>query len=123
MPDIPSHPILADFATVPPVACPCGAAQRALMVEGNGLCSLHRVTISENARTHYHREHTEVYYLLEGEGHIELDGELHAVRPGMSVLIPPGVRHRAVVESGRAMVILNLVMPPFDPEDEWFDTE
>jgi hypothetical protein len=33
------------------------------------------------------------------------------------VLIPPGVRHRAV---GR-MTILNMVVPPFDPADEWFD--
>jgi hypothetical protein len=33
------------------------------------------------------------------------------------VLIPPGVRHRAV---GR-MTILNVVVPPFDPGDEWFD--
>ena len=36
--------------------------------------------------------------------------------PG-EVLIPPGVRHRAV---GR-MTILNVVVPPFDPADEWFD--
>ena len=40
-----------------------------------------------------------------------------AVGPGTVVLIPPGVRHRAV---GR-MTLLNVVMPPFDPADEWFD--
>ena len=91
------------------------------MVPGNDTCSLHRVTISSNARTHFHRDHTEVYYFLEGEGHIELDGKLHAARPGMSVLIPPGVRHRAVVAAGERMVILNYVTPPFDPADEWFD--
>ena len=48
---------------------------------------------------------------------MELDGESVAVRPGVAVLIPPGVRHRAV---GR-MTILNVVAPPFDPDDEWFD--
>ena len=48
---------------------------------------------------------------------VELDGERVAVGPGGAVLIPPGVRHRAV---GR-MTILNVVVPPFDPADEWFD--
>jgi hypothetical protein len=40
-----------------------------------------------------------------------------AVGPDGAVLIPPEVRHRAV---GR-MTILNVVVPPFDPADEWFD--
>ena len=40
-----------------------------------------------------------------------------AVGPGSAVLIPPGVRHRAVGK----MRILNVVVPPFDPADEWFD--
>jgi hypothetical protein len=33
------------------------------------------------------------------------------------MLIAPGVRHRA---AGR-MTILNVVVPPFDSADEWFD--
>ena len=70
-------------------------------------------------RTHYHREHTEIYYILEcaAGAAIELDGERVAVSTGHAVMIPPGVRHRAV---GR-MTILNVVVPPFDPADEWFD--
>jgi len=36
----------------------------------------------------------------------------------MAVLIRPGTRHRAV---GR-MKILNVVIPPFDKADEWFDS-
>ena len=81
--------------------------------------SVHRVTIEADAQTHYHRVQTEIYYVLECEegAVVELDGERVAVRPGTSILIPPGVRHRAV---GR-MTILNVVVPPFNPEDEWFD--
>jgi hypothetical protein len=33
------------------------------------------------------------------------------------VLISPEVRHRAV----RRMTIRNVVVPPFDPADEWLD--
>ena len=47
----------------------------------------------------------------------ELDGDLIPVHPGMSVLIRPGCRHRAV---GR-MTVLVISMPKFDPADEWFD--
>ena len=115
------HPFLiADFDEIDGVACPCGTARRALADAGNRTCTLHRVTISQDARTHYHRRLTEVYYVLEGEGQMELDGERYPVRAGMAVYIPPGTRHRAVVGE-RPMVILNYVTPPFDAGDEWFD--
>jgi mannose-6-phosphate isomerase-like protein (cupin superfamily) len=45
---------------------------------------------------------------------LELDGRLVPVRPGLCIVIPPGVVHRAV---GR-MTILNIVFPKFDPSDE-----
>jgi hypothetical protein len=48
---------------------------------------------------------------------VKSGGERMAVEPGGAVLIPPEVRHRAM---GR-MAILNIVVPPFDPADEWFD--
>jgi mannose-6-phosphate isomerase-like protein (cupin superfamily) len=60
---------------------------------------------------------TEIYYILEGEGQIDLDGERHSVRPGDAILIKPLCRHRAI---GRLRV-LNLPVPAFDPDDEWFD--
>ena len=119
----PTRPVLADLPAVAPVPCPCGTARRGLVGEGgdNELCSLHMVEISENARVHYHREHAETYYVLSGTGEIELDGERRPLRPGVAVLIPPGVRHRAVVKPGSEMTILNYVVPPFDPADEHFD--
>ena len=114
-----AHPAVADLAAIEPVRCPCGWARRAFGDLPDAPASLHRVEIEADASTHYHRGHTEIYYVLECEAGaaVELDGESVAVRPGVAVLIPPGVRHRAV---GR-MTILNVVTPPFDPGDEWFD--
>ncbi|QDV37752.1 cupin domain-containing protein [Tautonia plasticadhaerens] len=113
------RPHVAEFAAIPAVRCPCGWARRAFGDVPGAPASLHRVEIEDDARAHYHRDHTEIYYVLEcGPGAaVELDGESVAVHPGVSVLIPPGVRHRAV---GR-MTILNVVVPPFDPGDEWSD--
>jgi mannose-6-phosphate isomerase-like protein (cupin superfamily) len=75
------------------------------------------VEISQDSRTHYHKRLTEIYYVLEGEGVMELDGELHSVRPGDAVLIKPGCRHRAIGK----LRVLNVPIPAFDPADEWFD--
>ena len=110
---------VADLAAVEPVRCPCGWARRAFADVPGAPASVHRVEILDDARTHYHKAQTETYYILECEpgAAVELDGERVTVKPGVAVMIPPGVRHRAV---GR-MTILNVVVPPFDPADEWFD--
>jgi mannose-6-phosphate isomerase-like protein (cupin superfamily) len=102
---------------LPAVPCPCGQSRRAFLDEADGVASLHVVDISTDARAHYHKRLTEIYYILEGEGEMELDGERHPVRPGDAILIKPGCRHRAI---GRLRV-LNVPVPAFDPEDEWFD--
>jgi mannose-6-phosphate isomerase-like protein (cupin superfamily) len=90
------------------------------MRKGNRLLSLHTVDIRKDSRTHYHKKMTETYYFLEGEGQMELNGELFPVRPGMAVLIRPGTRHRAI-PGPSPMRILNIAVPPFDERDEWFD--
>jgi mannose-6-phosphate isomerase-like protein (cupin superfamily) len=109
--------MMADFNEVDVVDCPCGYAQRAFINPENEAASLHIVEITEDAQVHYHKEHTEIYLVLDGEGFVELDGELEPVKPLTAVLIKPGCRHRA---SGR-MRIVNVCIPPFDTEDEWFD--
>ncbi len=110
---------IADLSLIDAVRCPCGWARRAFADVPGAAASVHQVDIEDDARTHYHRTHTEVYYILScGEdAALELDGVRHPVRVGQAVLIPPGVRHRAAAP----MRILNIVVPPFDPADEWFD--
>jgi mannose-6-phosphate isomerase-like protein (cupin superfamily) len=110
---------IVELAELAPVACPCGQARRAFKDIPDGPLSLHLVEISIDAKTHYHKKQTEVYYILEcgPEAAIELDGTRYPVKPGVSIFIPPFTRHRAVGQ----MKILNIVTPPFDPADEWFD--
>ena len=104
-------------ADLPALACPCGQTRRAFVDEAEKVASLHVVEISADARTHYHKRQTEIYYILEGEGEMELDGVRHPVRPGDAILIKPLCRHRAI---GRLRV-LNVPIPAFDPADEWID--
>jgi mannose-6-phosphate isomerase-like protein (cupin superfamily) len=108
---------IVDVNTVSPVDCPCGSARRAFTEDPAQTGSLHVVEIRQHARTHYHKKMTEIYYVLQGTGKMELDGDLHDIGPGSSVMIKPGCRHRAIGE----MKIINVAIPAFDPEDEWFD--
>ena len=112
-----SNYLIEQLDRVPPVACPCGQSRRAFAIPENTTATLHLVEISIDARTHYHKKLTEIYLILEGEGFMELDGERVAVKPMSAILIKPGCRHRAVGQ----MKIVNIPVPAFDPEDEWFD--
>jgi mannose-6-phosphate isomerase-like protein (cupin superfamily) len=104
-------------AELPAIECPCGETRRAFVDDPDKIASLHIIEISQDSRTHYHKRLTEIYYILEGEGQMELDGELHTIRPGDAILIKPGCRHRAIGK----LRVLNVPIPAFDPEDEWFD--
>ena len=109
--------VVTDLAKIKGVDCPCGSSRRAFTEEPERVASLHRVEIKTDSQPHYHKRLTEIYYILKGRGHMELDGEQIPVRPGMAILIKPRCRHRAV---GR-LTVLNLPVPAFDPADEWFD--
>ncbi len=106
---------VVDLNGVEPVECPCGLTRRAFLDDVDGTASMHLVEIKKDAATHFHKRLTEIYYILEGTGVLELDGERLPVRPGMAILIKPGCRHRAIGE----LKILNVPVPAFDPDDEW----
>ena len=78
---------------------------------------MHIVDIQQDSRTHYHKKTTEIYVVLEGNGHIELDGKVFPVKPMTAIYIKPGCRHRAIGK----LRILNVPVPAFDEADEWFD--
>ena len=95
--------------------CPCGEAFRIVGAQDDTPVSFHVVKIKKDSERHYHRKMTEVYFCLEGEGQIELDRETLPLRPGIVVVIRPGTVHRAVGD----LKIVNVVIPPFDPADEF----
>ena len=113
----PARYVIAQLDELPEQPCPCGVTRRAFTDDPAQIASAHLLAIDGAARTHYHRHTSELYVVLEGEGVMEVDGERVPLRPLTAVLIKPGCRHRAV---GRCR-ILNVPIPAFNPEDEWFD--
>jgi mannose-6-phosphate isomerase-like protein (cupin superfamily) len=110
--------LVRKLAEAPSVPCPCGVSTRPLAAADGAPCSLHVTAIQDSAR-HYHRETTEVYYILEGTGKIELNGDWHEVEPGTTIWIEPGTRHRVVSAAGLKTIVFAL--PALNPADEWFD--
>ena len=70
--------------------CPCGFTRRAFVSPDNDVATMHLLNVETDAQVHYHRELTEIYLVIEGEGHLELDGEMVRVRPMTAVMIKPG---------------------------------
>ena len=107
---------IVDFDALSPVPCPCGQARRAFCEVPDFPGTIHRTEITAEAKTHYHNRLTETYYILQCEAgaSMALDGKIVPLKPGLCILIRPGVRHRAI---GR-MTVLIVVFPKFDPEDE-----
>ena len=110
---------IVDFDEVPGVPCPCGTARRAFADIPDFPATVHVTEISDTAQVHYHKRLTETYYFLEcgPDAAMHLDGAVVPVKPGICILIPPGVRHSALGK----MKVLIVAMPKFDPADEWFD--
>ena len=108
-----------DFADIQGVSCPCGTARRAFAEVEDFPGTVHVTEISVDARLHYHKRLTETYYFLEcgPDAQMQLNDEIIDVHSGMCILIRPGVRHRAIGN----MKVLIVVLPKFDPDDEWFD--
>ncbi len=109
--------MFAQLDQIDPKKCPCGESRRAFVTPDNPVATIHYVDIKIDSEVHYHKKLTEIYLILEGTGHMELDGDKIPVKPMSTILIKPGCRHRAVGK----LKIVNIPVPAFDPKDEWFD--
>jgi quercetin dioxygenase-like cupin family protein len=76
--------------------------------ETGGLCTL----IEDNIRPgfalgmHLHRQHTEIFYILEGEIEFTVDGQHLLAMPGTTIYIPPGTPHAARSDQPGKMLML-----------------
>jgi mannose-6-phosphate isomerase-like protein (cupin superfamily) len=83
--------------------------------------SLAEATLGPGRATerHYHARTEEIYFVLEGEGEMEVDGEQRRVTPGDAVLIPAGAWHQIRAET--PLRFLCCCAPPYSHEDTFFD--
>jgi mannose-6-phosphate isomerase-like protein (cupin superfamily) len=66
------------------------------------------------AEVHVHQIAENIYYILQGKGVVELDGEKHLVGPHMVIHIPPGVRHGIFNTGLEDLIFIVVASPPSD---------
>jgi mannose-6-phosphate isomerase-like protein (cupin superfamily) len=83
--------------------------------------SLAEATLPKGGSTerHYHKVSEEFYYLLEGRGVMEIDGEEREVGPRDAILIPAGAWHG--IKATEEMRFLCCCAPPYAHEDTYFE--
>ncbi len=69
---------------------------------------------------HYHGETEEIYFMLEGAGEMEVDGERARVGRGDAILIPPRAWHEIRADEGTELRFLCCCAPPYRDEDTFF---
>src|SRR4051812_23220276 len=99
MPSISPGYLIRTLAEAPTLPCPCGQSTRPLTRADTPVCNFH-ITFITDSILHYQKHCTEVYYILEGEGKMELNGDVVAVTRGRVVYIEPHPRHRLWSERG-----------------------
>ena len=67
---------------------------------------------------HYHRASEEIYFVLDGNGRMELDGDERNVAPGDAILIPPGAWHQ--ITALEPLRFLCCCAPPYAHGDTFF---
>ncbi|MEZ5950217.1 MAG: cupin domain-containing protein [Planctomycetaceae bacterium] len=66
----------------------CGWRDRLISREDEQVAAWAHAVDIEEAKPHYHKHATELYYVLEGAGVVLLDGTEHPVRKGSSCISP-----------------------------------
>ncbi len=112
-------PLIRHEGEVPRERSTCGWRDRLISREDDEVAAWAHAVDIDGARPHYHKIATEIYYVLDGDGSVVLDGEEHPIRKGSMVHIPPGVVHGA---KGK-MRVLVVGIPNLDDSDLYFPVE
>lgn len=70
---------------------------------------------------HYHKLAEEIYFILEGHGQMEIDGENRNITANDAILIPPNAWHQITNTSTEPLRFLCCCAPPYAHEDTYFE--
>ncbi len=115
-PSSPANLILRHEDKAEREASACGYRYRLLSRGDDDVAAWAHAVDIDGARAHYHKRATELYYVLEGEGKVILDGREKEVRKGTMIHIPPGVVHSALGK----MRVLVVGIPDIDDSDVFY---
>lgn len=101
---------------------PTQAFKISTLLTGPG-CTLNLAQLNKVIKSHYHKDHDEVVYVVRGNGLVTIAGKEYKVWPGYAYLVPRGTIHRFVNLGPDATVVLSIFAPAFDGKDRIFVEE
>jgi len=78
-----------------------------------------RLPVGHATQRHYHKITEEFYFILEGEGTMEINGKSRSVGPGDGILIPAGAWHQ--ITASESLRFLCCCAPPYSHDDTFFE--
>ncbi len=89
-----AHFIRRDPAEVKPWVETCGMIRPLIEERDGAAAEVHHLEITD-AKLHYHERTDEIYYIIGGQGRMQLDDSELELREGVVIYVPRGVKHRA----------------------------
>jgi mannose-6-phosphate isomerase-like protein (cupin superfamily) len=111
---------VASLAEVEPFTTKDGSTIRELHHTEAQSVAEARLEPGQATERHYHARTEEIYFVLEGEGQMEVDGDRRRVAAGDAILIPPGARHQIRAEG--PLRFLCCCAPPYTHDDTFFES-
>jgi mannose-6-phosphate isomerase-like protein (cupin superfamily) len=111
-----------NLAEAPPFTTKDGSEIRELLAHRNSCVrnqSLAEARLPAGAATtaHFHPRAEEIYYLLDGVGRMQIEGDVRDVVPGDAIAIPPGARHQITNVGQETLRFLCCCAPSYEHED------
>jgi len=76
-----------------------------------------RLPVGRSTTPHRHIKTEEIYFILAGEGRMQLGDETRPVGPGDAIAIPPGETHQMTNTGGEVLRFLCCCAPPYEHDD------
>jgi quercetin dioxygenase-like cupin family protein len=87
---------------------------------GDSLSTSFFIIVKDTVPTHKHQFHSEVVYVISGEGIIYLNDEYQKVQAGDVVFIPKNTWHAVKITGENPLEVLSVQSPGFDGTDRVF---
>lgn len=75
------------------------------------------IWVKKEVSNHRHDAHTEVVFVLEGKGKMQLNGKISRIKKGDIIVIPQGSPHSVVTTSKKPLKVISVQSPNFDGSD------
>src|SRR4051812_38252103 len=76
-----------------------------------------RLLPGQQTAPHYHILTEEIYYILQGQGRMQLGDEVRVVGPGDAIAIPPGMIHIIENVGSQTLIFLCCCAPGYEDAD------